>query len=362
MEKYKPYLDFVRYSVNSNSKLPDSSKDIDWVDFYAFCIRQGIVGVVFGGLENSGIKLPQKEFFDWIGTAEAIKVSNQIINERCGQISRFWEGMGYRSCILKGQANAMMYPKPELRCPGDIDIWVDFHKDVRYEEDLAAEIIRIALRESPEGHFSLHHVTMPVYKDTLVEVHYRPIFLENWWKDKKLQQYIDKIKNAQFENEVTLLNDKTKICRLTDEFNALFLLLHMWHHLLSTRNNLKQLIDYYYLLTRSFSTNQKEKIGKLFQEFGVCKYASGIMWIEQQVLGLPRECLIVGPDEKVGHILLKEILHYGENRKKQGKFGILLSRVMRNLNLFRYFPLPVLIAPVYLVWHQWWKINMKLKL
>lgn len=359
MQNFKPYLEFVGYSIGSLQDVPESAQGIDWADFFEFCLRQGIAGLVFDGIERSGLTIPQKVLFEWIGTVESIKATNLMLNQRSEKISRFWSRQGYRTCILKGQANAMMYPKPQLRSPGDIDIWVD---EPKYRKVNVEEIIQIARLKAPEGHYSLHHVTMPIYDGTSVEVHYRPVFLDNWWKDKKLQQYINKVKEAQFDNEVTLSDGVSKVNGLTDEFNAVFLLLHMWHHLLSTRNNLKQLTDYYYLLKRGFSNEQKKEIGRLFQGFGVLKYARGIMWIEQQVLGLPNSRLIVDSDEEVGMLLLNETFHYGENLKKRSKLETLFSRVTRNLHLFRYFPSGVLIAPVYLMWHSWWRLKMKLRL
>lgn len=261
MQNFKPYLDFIRYAIGSLPDVPESAKEIDWAVFYEFCLRQGIAGLVFSGIERSGLTVPQEVLFEWIATAERIKATNQMLDLRSDKMSRFWARQGYRSCILKGQVNAMMYPKPELRCPGDIDIWVD---ELKYRKVKVEEIIQIAQMNAPNGHYSLHHVTMPVYDDTSVEVHYRPVFLDNWWKDRKLQQYINKVKDAQFDNEVKLSDGVSKVNGLTDEFNAEFLLLHMWHHLLSTRNNLKQLIDYYYLLKRGFSNEQKEEIGRFF--------------------------------------------------------------------------------------------------
>ena len=359
MQKYESYQDFIRYSIGNVSSFPDSINGIDWSDFYDFCLRQGIAGLVLDGLEHSGLKIPQDILFDWIGTVEAIKATNQIVEKRCVEISQFWAKQGYRSCILKGQANAMMYPKPLLRSPGDIDIWVD---ESKYNKVRIEEIIQIAQLKAPDGHYSLHHVTMPIYDDTSVEVHYRPVFLENWWRDKRLQQYINKVMDAQFENRITLSDGNSVINGLTDEFNAVFLLLHMWHHLLSTRNNYKQLIDYYYLLQRGFSSEQKGQIECLFQELGVLKYAQGIMWIEHHVLGLDNQYLLVVPNGEIGGLILYEMLHYGETHTKQNRVQILIKRVTSNLHLFKHFPSAVLIAPIYLVWHQWWKLKMKIRL
>lgn len=351
MQDYNVYFEFIRFSIGSQSSVSDKVKGIDWHDFLDFCQRQSIAGLVFNGIERAEPKIPQEILLEWIRIAETIKAINKLVDKRCAQISKYWEKRDYQSCILKGQANAMMYPWPELRSPGDIDIWVDGD---------TIEIIKIAQQEAPQGHYSLHHVTMPVFSDTSVEVHYRPVFLDNWWLDKKLKLYTEKVKEKQFNNKVLLSDTRTEICSLTDDFNVVFLMLHMWHHLLSTRNSLKQLIDYYFLLKRGFSDKQKGEIARRFSEFGVLRYAGGIMWIMHVILGLDEKLLLVEPNERIGRLLINEVLHYGERVKsRDNKIKILVRRVSGNLHLLYYFPMPVLIAPLYLIWHRCWRLKMK---
>ena len=42
-------------------------------------------------------------------------------------------GDGLRCCILKGQENALMYPNPYSRTPGDIDVWIDASRERNME-------------------------------------------------------------------------------------------------------------------------------------------------------------------------------------------------------------------------------------
>ena len=355
MEKHKAYLDFVRYAITPGQSVPKSARGIDWKDFAAFCHRQGVSGLVFAGIdklddEDIRREIPREVLYSWLALAEKTKARNKHLNECTLEIVRFFEKEGCRSCILKGQANAMMYPWPEQRTPGDIDIWVEGNDE---------NIIRLVLRHAPDAHYSLHHVVFPYFKDVSVEVHYRPIFLDNRLLDQRLKKHIDKIKDEQFAHRIPFGDHGEEIGCLTDDFNAVYLLLHMWHHFFSTRNNLKQLIDYFFFLKQVRC--KKKDVRDLFCELGVLKYAQGVMWVMHEVLGLDKQYLVVEPSEKIGRVVLAEMLNYGV-KKKRNKVGLLFGRLADNSHLFRYFPSAVIGSPVHLVWHQWWKWNMKRKL
>lgn len=335
--------------------VPETVLAIDWNDFYAFCHRQGILGVVYGGIEKTGkgnVTIPRELLYRWVAMADKITKKNDLLNRRVAQVTSFFAKHGFRSCILKGQANATMYPRPELRSGGDIDIWVEGRDE---------DIIRFVLQYSPEAHYSLHHVVFPMFQDVSVEVHYRPIFLDNKRLDRRLQRHIDMIQDEQFGHRIAL-HDGTEVSSLTDSFNVVYQLLHMWHHFFSTRNNLKQLIDYFYLLKSCHGEGQKEDCRALIDELGLLKYAKGIMWIEHEVLGIEEDYLPVEPDEEVGQLILAETLSYGIKRKKSSWATLLFGRLSKNRHLFRYFPSAVLNNPEHLLWHQWWKLKMKYRL
>ncbi len=365
MEKHGAYLDFIRYTLADSATLPTSSGNINWMSFLDFCYRQSIQGVVFGGIERAELTIPQDVLFEWISMAEMTKHTNATLNRQCVELTAFFKKNGYCSCILKGQANAMLYPRPELRSPGDIDIWVA--KESRGKKDKerndtsedAAEIIRMVQEKCPDAHYGYHHVKFPIYQDTSVEVHYMPSVLNNWKYNAGVQKFEASQKERQLQNRVKL--DGAEIGVLTDDFNVVFLMLHMYKHYFSSRNNLKQMMDYYYLLKRDDVRNMKEYVEEQFRRFGIMRYARGVMWVMKEVLGLEKKYLIVEPDEEFGRVLLSDTLNYGLEGE-YGKIGILFGRIKDNLHLMRFFPVDVMIGPLYLLWHQWWKFNMKQKL
>ncbi len=147
---------------------------------------------------------------------------------------------------------------------------------------------------------------------------------------------------------------------LTDDFNSIYQLLHMYAHFFSTRNSFKQFVDYYYLLKRGLSDDQKKESAALMKELKVLKYGRGMMWVMKAVLGLDESMLIVDPDEKVGKAILRESMHYG--MFSTNKLRDVIERFAANFRLAFMFPGQVIISPLFLVWHQWWKLKMKMEL
>ena len=342
------YLDFIRYCLHQKEELPERIITICWEDFIAFCRRQGVLGLVLEGMDRSRLSVPSNVVLEWFSYVERIKSENLLLDKRSVEVSHFFNEKNYRSCILKGQANALYYPKPELRSPGDIDIWV---------EGKVIDIIKLILKEHPDVHYSIHHIKFPIYKETTVEVHYRPVYMTNWFKDKILQKFILKKEFEQFNHQVKMKDRAIGV--LTNEFNLAFQMLHMYNHFFTSRNNLKQMIDYYYLLKKSFNeeTDTKEVLA-LLDDLGVKKYAAGMMWIQKEILGIEEDALLLTPNSEYGNIILREMLTFG-NRMESSKLSLVIHQIVGNLRLIPYFPFEVLINPLFLVWHQWWKMKVR---
>lgn len=345
---------FIRYALDETKPLPDNLSEGNWQNFFQFCYIHSILGVVFAGIERADRPIPQQVFLEWLSFVESIKQQNAVVNKRLMAVSKWFEERGFGSVILKGQANGLMYPSPELRTPGDIDVWVTRKaRKPQKEVERITDVIKTVQKECPEAEYSIHHIKIPVFKDVLVEVHYRPIYLINWFKNRKLQRYINSIEKEQFGNNVVL--DDVEVGSLTNDFNVVYQLLHMYAHFFSTRNNFKQFVDYYYLLKQGHTDSSE--IAERMREFGVLKYGRGMMWVMKEVLRLDDSLLVVGPDEKVGKAILRESMHYGTF--STNKLTYVLERLMANFRLAWMFPGQVLISPLFLVWHQWWKVKMK---
>ena len=439
-KQHQIFFDFLRFCIGSDSEIPSSLKEVDWKELYAIAQKQCLVGVLFDGIkklpaEHVGMK--KELLLQWMAENQMLVKANVRLNDAAIQVSEWFRKKGFRTCILKGQGNALMYPNPYSRTPGDIDIWV---------EGGDKRVISFVRSISPHEKACYHHIEFPSYKGVEIEVHYRPSFLLCFWHNRKLQKYYERVKEEQFLHRV-MLGEQGEIAIPTVEFNIIFQLTHIFSHLMNEGIGLRQLLDYYYVLCDFYKVYQKSSkitpslftlkegstshpdpltlrgeggnrptrcseplrskdggpskvspdcagwdrlsiegdnsagsttavtssastaldvVQKKLKELGLWKFAEGIMYIMQEVFGMPASRLIVPPNEKYGRFVLNEVLeagnfgrHDARNRFGRSQLGHNLQRVYRDIRLVRYFPAEALSEPFFRVWHFFWRMNNK---
>ena len=329
------YIDFLKYCLSEQTVAPKSASCIDWEKFFEFCQKQAIVGVVLDGIDkliNEGkkdVRPPKTTLLEWIGCVEMIRQRNLQLNQISYELQQLFAKGGFRSCVLKGQGNAQMYPNPLSRVPGDIDLWVDGERSEINK--YVGTIVDGADKKFKDIAFH--------YKDVDVEVHYFPTYLSSFSKNKLLQKYISEVEDKQMGHilEVKGAEGNVRICTPTDDFNLIFQISHIIHHFFCEGIGLRHFIDYFYLLKQSGGNFDKNKVTGLFEQFGFTKFASGVMWIESEVLGLDKSYLILEADDKVGEIIWNEIIKYGNfNIKGAMALSTLRSKLTNILKPLRY--------------------------
>ena len=449
-KQHQIFFDFLRFCIGSESEIPDSLNEADWKELYAIAQKQALVGILFDGIQrlpSSDVGISRDLLLQWMAQCKMLEKANMRLNDAAIQVSEWFRKKGFRTCILKGQGNALMYPNPYSRTPGDIDIWV---------EGGDKRVISFVRSISPHEKACYHHIEFPSYKGVEVEVHYRPSFLLCFRHNRKLQKYYERVKKEQFSHRV-MLGEQGEIAIPTVEFNLIFQLTHIYAHLMNEGIGLRQLVDYYYVLCdfykvyqifsnpsvslskgsstfspspsssgsgdvtapsrcseplrskdggpskvspncagwdrrdaigdmtsataststdtsataarSSFAANSSaaiDRVQKELKELGLWKFAGGIMYIMQEVFGMPASRLIVPPNEKYGKFVLNEVLeagnfgrHDARNRFGRSQLGHNLQRVYRDIRLVRYFPAEALCEPLFRIWHFFWRMKNK---
>ena len=429
MEKqHQIFFDFLRFCIGSESEIPSSLKEADWKELYRIAQKQCLVGILFDGIQKlppAEVGMKKELLLQWMAESQILEKANVRLNDAAIQVSEWFRKKGFRTCILKGQGNALLYPNGLHRTPGDIDIWV---------EGGDKRVISFVRSISPHEKACYHHIEFPSCKGVEVEVHYRPSFLLCFWHNRKLQKYYERVKEVQFSHRV-MLGEQGEIAIPTAEFNLIFQLTHIFAHLMNEGIGLRQLLDYYYVLCDFYKVYQKsskitpslftlkegdfsnhpvplskegstshpsplsseerdvtalwcseplrykdggpskvspdcagwDRLGVVqeeFKELGLWKFAGAIMYIMQEVFGMPASRLIVPPNEKYGKFVLNEVLEAGNfgkhderNQFGRSKLGHNLQRVYRDMRLVRYFPAEAMSEPLFRVWHFFWRLK-----
>ena len=404
--KYKTYFEFIRYALNPKRDMPKDVAKMDWEGFFQFADAQGILGLMFDGrgkMDDGRWKRDDEGFIDdltleWGFVAQQIEEQNKAVNVAAVKLLKCLKEQGFDGCILKGQGNSLLYPKPYRRTPGDIDVWVKCDgrwkmDDGRRKMDDVRRVIRFVKERNPEGRAVYHHIDGGEIDGVEVEVHYRPSFMYNPIHNQRLQKWFEEKAPEQFGHWVELPHtDNTdhtdfEICVPTREFNVVFLLSHIYRHLMQEGIGLRQVIDYYYVLmsdgrwkkddvsdvlrhlTSSTSVATRQCVNEfplhsLLRRLGLWKIAGAMMWVLNEVLGLEEKYLIAPKDERLGKVLLTEILnggnfgqYGGDGRRKmeEGRVKKNWQRIRRDFRMMRYFPSECLWEPVFRVYHFFWR-------
>lgn len=366
MEEEKKYMDLLRFCL-SGKDLPESIKTINWHDLLTFAKEQTIQGVFAQTILMQDGRMRKEDFLgnkptdddvmEWVLEMHILRQENDLLFKRSTKASEWFLENGFPNCILKGQGNALMYPDPYSRVPGDIDIWLDGGRE---------KILAFTTKYYNRKATSIH-VDFPMFGDVTVEVHFRPSYMLNPFTDKKLKKYFEIMKASQFGHEVKTPDGKYKFFVPTNEFNVIYQLLHLYRHIVKQGIGLRQIIDYFYLLRKckadGMSEKEKENIAYWVKKLKMTNFASAMMYIMHHVFGLEEDCLLIAPNKKEGEFLLNEVLLMGnfgraETRKAaledaKGHFKRFLILERYNFRLFSHYPDEVIWRPFYDLKDSW---------
>ena len=229
---------------------------MDWQELYSFASKQALLGLCFEGIERLGKEYPEELkqnpigrelLMTWMGKAQQIRRQNMKVNAVASKLFSMLREDGLRCCILKGQGNALMYPNPYSRTPGDIDVWIDASR-----EDIT---------EYAKCHFNLeddirfHHLETTM-DGVPIELHFFPCSMNNPIYHARLQKWFRRNADLQCSHIVGLPDGIGEIAIPTTAFNVIYQLTHLYHHFFDEGIGMRQIIDYYHVVCDFYKVYQ----------------------------------------------------------------------------------------------------------
>ena len=352
------FFDFLQFCIGSVADIPASVKDADWKVLYVIAKKQALLGVLFYGIRRLPKELApeQKLLMQWMVMAEMIRKQNIRLFQDSVKVCQNFEDEGFANCILKGQGNALLYPDPYMRTPGDIDIYLAGGRK---------RVMQYINKVCPNQVMRYHHVDFPVMK-TAIEVHFTPSYMFFPIHNRRMQKWFKEVMDLQCSNVVTLPDGYGKITVPTMNFNVIYILSHLYRHVFTEGIGLRQLIDYYFVLVKSEEGRVKNltALQRELKYLGLWKFAGAVMYVLHEALGLPEAKMIAPIDVNEGRFLLAEIMQGGNfgqydtrlgSKENEGKLHRYLRMSLRNLRFAKHYPTEALSEPLFRTWFALWK-------
>lgn len=292
----------IRSAVRQEPLKPFSMTPWEYGEMMKEADKQSVSGLLIEALRNNNVTLQKKCVIHMMKLQNAIISNNRLLNRRAVEVSKLFNDAGFRTCVIKGQGNTLFYPNPFSRIPGDIDLWV---------EGSRKEISTFVKSLTPSAQDGMLHIDFPYFQDVDVEVHYWPSFMNRPKYNKRLRKWYSEHADPEFSHRVSLPETEGELGISTPEFNVIQQLSHIMSHFFIEGIGLRQFVDYYYVLKNA---KRPDAIEALLNDLGMLKFARGVMGVEKKVFHLEDQYLLTSTDEKIGKMILDEIL-------KGGNFG-----------------------------------------
>lgn len=374
LKQQKIFFDFLRFCIGSAKEIPGSLKEVDWKELYAIAKKQALLGVLFYGIQRLPKELApeQKLLMQWMVMAEMIRKQNIRLFQDSVKVCQNFENEGFANCILKGQGNALLYPDPYMRTPGDIDIYLSGGRK---------KIMKYVDQVCPNQVMRYHHVDFPVMK-TAIEVHFTPSYMFFPIHNSRMQKWFGKVMAEQCNHRVSLPDGYGEIHVPQVSFNVIYILSHLYRHIFTEGIGLRQLLDYYFVLVKWHTdltnlTDSNKSLPQMTQIYtdldalrhelkylGLWKFAGAVMFVMKEVLGLSEDRMIAPMYEKEGRFLLDEIMRGGNFGQYDDRMGSKVgeSKIhryfrmnLRNLRFVKHYPAEALSEPLFRTWFAIWK-------
>ena len=259
-EKNLMLIELLQVALGIRNSLSRIPSDEEWDNVYKLSVSHGVVGVLYGGIE----RLPKEHrphkrlLLEWFAQAECYRRMYERQRKAVESLNGLWRNKGLTVLELKGDSIGKFYPRPDLRFSCDYDCLLsDYEQGNRLVEKKRVAVNRDFYKNSSfvwDGlHVENHQFCTPIRGNRAM---------------KKLEVVLRRLVNE--DNMV--------------DFNALFLMEHLWSHFFEDALTLKQLTDWVVFYKEFHSTVDWSLVEKQAKDCGFWQFAIAINKITRNIL------------------------------------------------------------------------------
>ena len=283
-----------------DSDLFAGMEEEDWHKLYRTAVEHGVMALAFDGLmqEQAKFTLPRKLKLMWAANVETLEQRYNRQRAVAAELTAMLRSEDIPMLLFKGLALAALYPIPQHREFGDLDIYL-FGQYRKGEQCMIKHGVQKGKRPNIEKHSSL------CYKGVPLENH-RCFFNE---QSLKSIRHLEHCLQECLKQEVSLLQSSPQLLYPPADFHALFLICHALNHF--TRCiNLRYLCDWTVFLTANSGKINVASYRAALSEAGWLKAADALTAITVELFNLDSEvALMCQRDAVLEEKMLTDLLH-----------------------------------------------------
>ena len=332
-------------------KLNHVPTEKEWNDIYTISKEQTVTGIMLDAISKlpAAQMPPRKLLLQWIAAQKFIEKSNNSMNKELINIYNELNKKNICTYLLKGQGVAQLYPIPEHRVCGDIDLYFkekDLCKAIDYFTSIGCKI---------DDEDSSPHAETD-YKGINIELHKR----SSTFYTKKLQRRYNAITdNIIKSNKEYIAISGTEIEIFPPVLNALQQLSHMLRHILTSGLGLRRVCDWVLFIHKNLEHIDMDSFTTYMKELQLFNTYKAITVLSIEHLGLPEHFAsfdITKDDKLSAKKIMSHIMaygnfgHYGEHSYFETNWEYIKSYIWKIRNCVRFRKLSKSEAWNYPIW------------
>jgi len=302
--------------------LPEAElKAADWQAVWKEAAHQAVLISAFDAAAAYRAYMPVEVYMQTFQRVSRGMMSNLRVNNAQRALGALLEGKGYPYVILKGEAAAAYYPKPELRHLGDVDFLID----PRQKAELTALLVETGYIDGK--HENQYHTDFS--KDGVaLEMHFQ---LPGLPDGRARETVLDYIKDLLTFTPAAI-DHQGGFPAPAAPFHGLILLLHMQKHMTGSGLGLRHLCDWAAFVERTWQASfWQQKLLPLLREIGLLKYTAVMTKVCALALGTVCPDWAEAEDELCAAVL-HDILtggNFGRKDALRSRAGMMVPRADR---------------------------------
>jgi hypothetical protein len=235
--------------------------NVDWQEVLNIAARQKCLHAFSVWTKSHRIATP---FDKQLQPAVFMVLQRQArLNHLAADVVKLLSQNNLTSVLIKGYSLSVLYPDPDTRDFGDVDIFVG-----QTDYKRATEILTTAYPQAywkSDLHGGIHYIlVIDESLDRVVELHRVTMEFSDKNADKLYQDFTHKYLNPTSMDKIDICGQKVLVPSAA--YNALYTFMHAWHHFESTGVGFRQLGDWALCLKQAYNQLSAHEWELLTQE------------------------------------------------------------------------------------------------